>query len=267
MLNCFIVLIFAHFQLTWLKLSSDLTKLESQAKSVERIKLIYSNSMKTLKQPQQKSTVSSELAEIAYGSSFVCMVYLDCIRYLPKINQTEPSTQVVILLGTRKRKSIVVESNCNPVYEQNFLFLCHHLKDEQPLKLEIHDMKSNKTIGRTALSLNNLIAKGLLSFDKPIHVRIHQNLDCVLRVAVELRVLYQSGFKAKRTPVGAHKESFKSSGSADRPDAEDNVIISEPPERDHIPSLDQMVMSTVQPFIRTMEYEPEPSSGPPKQDT
>lgn len=288
-------------QLTWLKLSSDLSKLESQAKSVERIKLIYSNSMKALKQPQQKSTVSSELTEIAYGSSFVCMgrlnhqsrnpifphskswkkiilmacfnfpflslVYLDCIRYLPKINQTEPSTQVVILLGTRRRKSIVIESNCNPVYEQNFLFLCDQLKDESPLKLEIHETKSKKMIGRTALSLSNLIAKGRLSFDKPIHVRINQNLDCVLRVAVELRVLYQSGFKPKRAPISAHQDSFKSSGSGDKTDnAEDNVIIEEPPEKDNIPSLDQMVMSTVQPFIRTMEWEPEPS-GPAKKET
>lgn len=212
--------------------------------------------MKLLKQPQQKSTVSSELTEIAFGSSFVCMLYLDCIRYLPKINQTEPSTQVVMLLGSRRRKSIVIESNCNPVFEQNFLFLCDHLKDEPPLKLEIHEMKSKKMIGRTALSLSNLIAKEQLSFDKPIHVRINQNLDCVLRVAVELRVLYQSGFRAKRAPVSTHKESLKPSSSIDRTDTEDNVIIEEPPEKDNIPSLDQMIMSTVEPFIRTMEYEP-----------
>lgn len=220
--------------------------------------------MKALKQPQQKSTLSSELTEISYGSSFVVMFYLDSIRYLPKINQTEPSTQVVILLGARRRKSIVIESNCNPVFEQNFLFLCDQLKDELPLKLEIHDVKSKKMIGRTALSLSNLIARGLLSFDKPIHVRINQNLDCVLRVAVELRVLYQSGFKPKRTPISAHQDSFKSPGSGDKVDTEDNVIIEEPPEKDNIPSLDQMVMSTVQPFIRTMEYEP---SGLAKKET
>lgn len=222
--------------------------------------------MQALKQPQQKSTVSSELTEISYGSVFCCMVYLDCIRYLPKINQVEPSCYVIILFGTRRRKSMIIESNCNPVFEQNFLFLCDQLKNEPPLKLEIYDFKSKKMIGKTALNLNNLVLNGRLSFDKPIHVRINQNLDCVLRVAIELRILYQSGFKAKRTPISAHKASFKSISDVKVDTVDKSIVIDDPPDKDNIPSLDKMVMSTVTPFLKTMEYDPEQANDLPKKE-
>lgn len=257
-----------HLRLTWLQLSSDLSKLESQIKNIERIKLIYSNPMQRLMQTQQKVTIPSELNEISFGSAFCCMIYLDCIRYLPKIDQLEPSVYVEIQLGARRRRSMIVESNCNPVFEQNFLFLCDLLKNEPPLKFEIHDTKSKgKIIGQTALKLKNLVDGGRLSFDKPIHVRINQSLDCVLRVAIELRVLYESGFKAKKSPA-THLD-FKSVIDAALDSEDKNIIIDDPPEKDNIPSLDRMVMSTVEPFLAVhnrMEARMEENSDLPENE-
>lgn len=220
--------------------------------------------MQSLKLPHPKSTtVSSELSEINYGSSFCCMIYLDSIRYLPKVNQTEPSVYVVIVLGQRRRKSLVIDSSCNPVFEQNFLFLCDHLKNEPPLRFEIYDLKSKKIIGRTGLRLMNLVKENRLSFDSPITVRIGQQLDCILKVAIELRVLYESGFKAKKT--SAANDSLKTVTSMEKSDdriefRDKNIIVEESQEKDNIPSLDQFVLGSIEPILKTMEYNPQEQS-------
>lgn len=230
---------------------------------------------------KQAASGSSEKYEYPYGSIFVVLLYLDCVRHLPLLGSTrsEPSIYVNISLGCRRRRSATIENNCNPVFEQSFHLLCGPLTEESPLRFELMNAKTGKPIGSTAIDLQNLLQRSQLDFDQPIPVKVDQCGECILRVAIELRLLTNaipnsssgndgSGnvattFSSFSMPNDQFMSSFGNTETTTHNELSleshtatenlDSAIVTG--QEDRIPSLDLVMESTVQPFLRTMQYE------------
>ena len=153
------------------------------------------------------------------------------------------------------------------MFEQSFHLLCGPLTEESLLRFELMNAKTGKPIGCAAIDLQNLLQRSELSFDQPIPVKVDQCGECILRVAIELRLLtnaisggvsspppcsanhpFKSSFVNASEPASHNQSSFES-----HLDTIDSAIVTE--QENRIPSLDLVMESTVQPFLSTMQYE------------
>lgn len=264
-------------RLTWLQLSEDLSLLNAQLEWRRRLHLRYGRTMDSLIRggqstvAKQSNTGSTEKNEYPYGSIFIVLLYLNSVRQLPLlgVNRQEPSVYVNIALDWRRRRSITIENTCNPMFEQSFHLLTGPISDQTPLRFELVNAVTGKTFGCAAIDLWQLIQSAQLTFDEPIAVRVDQCGECQLRVALELRLLTSNNrdpFSKVSSDSYDHHDydhSPPSPRSVLHQASHESAVICEPDAPSQVPSLDEVIQSTVEPFVRTMQYDPISDSRPP----
>jgi hypothetical protein len=253
-------------RLTWLRLTDQLSRLSTQLERRRRLQLRYGRTMEPLIKSgqslaaKQSNLASTEKHEYPYGSVYIVLLYLNGVRHLPMLgpNRQEPSVYVNIALDWRRRRSVTIENSCNPLFEQSFHLLTGPMSDQTPLRFELVNALNGKSFGSAAIDLWQLIQRSQLTFDEPIAVRVDQCGECELRIALELRLLTCQARDAAASTLSSRSHTPGESVTptlGDRHYTRDNSIVLPPEVPTQLPSLDEVIQSTVQPFIRTMEYD------------
>ena len=91
-------------RLTWLQLTDDISVLPMQMEWRRRLKLRYGRTMEAMikasssQANKQAASGSSEKYEYPYGSVFVVLLYLDCVRHLPLLGSTRQEPTIYVIL-------------------------------------------------------------------------------------------------------------------------------------------------------------------------
>ncbi|RWS11102.1 extended synaptotagmin-1-like protein [Dinothrombium tinctorium] len=217
---------------TWLKLSTDITQLDKQIETVNKWRATRT------KKEEKHSPLSPSVAAV--------FIYLDSANNLPSFTKTapEPSPFVVFLLGNEKRQSSVKTDISNPVWEETFYFLVGDPRREHELKAEIIDSKANKTIGNVVIKLSDLLTAERMTLDQFFPIK-GKGRECTLCLTVELRILSESGLESHKNPPKMQEDE------TDKKDNQSPNESNKEPERVPIPSIEEMVFSTIEPILDT----------------
>lgn len=214
-----------HLRLQWFALSTSLYDMNAQILESKQFLGKINNQA-----PRASLTGANSI-----GSIVALLVYLDSAKNLSPAGKIamEPSPYVVMTVGQngQMKQSSVKCVTANPVWEESFYFLIGEPNQESPLFIEVMDSKLNKSLGTVIIKLVDILEAENMTLDQPHHIQ-GKGSGCEVLLTAQMRIL-----KAKsRIP----KIIMQSSENI----SENN--------NNTIPSLEEMVNATIEPFAKTM---------------
>ncbi|OQR70506.1 extended synaptotagmin-1-like, partial [Tropilaelaps mercedesae] len=185
------------------------------------------------------------------------------------LKAAEPSCQVVLSVDKEEQRSSVVANSVNPVWEETFTFLCAN-PDVGEFCARVLDTKSGQCVGSATVSTARLLREGDMRLDEPLALKGTNNAKLML--SLQLRILQSTGStigapgrcatpaysRSSSEQRGEHAESGSSgyqhpstptSGSGG---AGSGATVPVTPRKTEIPSMDEMVHSTISPILETI---------------
>ncbi|XP_022644349.1 extended synaptotagmin-2-like isoform X5 [Varroa destructor] len=197
-------------------------------------------------------------------------VFLDCASALPA---AEPSCQVVLSVDKEERRSTIVANSINPVWEETFSFLCAN-PDIGEVNARVLDTKSGQCVGSASVSTARLLKEGDMRLDEPLALKGTNNAKLML--TLQLRILQSSGNLVgggNRSTTPGYSRSSSGQHGDYPPSGEGGSVVStqgpsthtfgsgivplsqsgmpSTPRKTELPSMDEMVHSTISPILET----------------
>ncbi|XP_077562646.1 extended synaptotagmin-like protein 2 [Haemaphysalis longicornis] len=213
-------------------------------------------------------------------SAAVLIVFLDSAKHLPRVNMIppnptyprnrfakirnaskaagEPSPQVQLVVGQQERWSSIKHSTNDPVWEEIFYLLLSN-PEVQELDIKVVDNKCGQVLGHLSFRLSRLLKEEGLKVDEPL-VLLGTGHQAKLQMTLQLRLL--SSIKRRSSSVveplpRPSRGSVRVSDHEELPPAH-RASLKEPssppssPKQAQVPSLDEVVHSTVSPILDSM---------------
>ncbi|XP_022644348.1 extended synaptotagmin-2-like isoform X4 [Varroa jacobsoni] len=201
-------------------------------------------------------------------------VFLDCASALPVGSKAaEPSCQVVLSVDKEERRSTIVANSINPVWEETFSFLCAN-PDIGEVNARVLDTKSGQCVGSASVSTARLLKEGDMRLDEPLALKGTNNAKLML--TLQLRILQSSGNLVgggNRSTTPGYSRSSSGQHGDYPPSGEGGSVVStqgpsthtfgsgivplsqsgmpSTPRKTELPSMDEMVHSTISPILET----------------
>uniref|UniRef100_A0A1E1XM43 Putative ca2+-dependent phospholipid-binding protein synaptotagmin n=1 Tax=Amblyomma sculptum TaxID=1581419 RepID=A0A1E1XM43_AMBSC len=194
-------------------------------------------------------------------SSAVLIVFLDSAKHLPNATKAagEPSPQVQLTVGHQERWSSIKHSTNDPVWEENFYLLLSN-PEVQEMEVKVMDNKCGQVLGHLSFRLSRLLKEEGLKIDEPL-ILLGTGHQAKLLITLQLRILVSN----KRRTSTSEPLPRPSRGSVRIPDHEDAALPDRPSGEERtspqsprkmqppqVPSLDEVVHSTVTPILDSM---------------
>lgn len=193
-------------------------------------------------------------------SAAVLIVFLDSAKHLPNASKAagEPSPQVQLVVGQQERWSSIKHSTNDPVWEEIFYLLLSN-PEVQELDIKVVDNKCGQVLGHLSFRLSRLLKEEGLKVDEPL-VLLGTGHQAKLQMTLQLRLL--SSIKRRSSSVveplpRPSRGSVRVSDHEELPPAH-RASLKEPsgppssPKQAQVPSLDEVVHSTVSPILDSM---------------
>ncbi|RWS22901.1 hypothetical protein B4U80_09644, partial [Leptotrombidium deliense] len=218
-----------HLRANWLTLTTDLSQIDKQIEANKKLHCIRDKNNQV----------------VNCGSTAALFIYLDSAKDLPSFTKTaaEPSPYVVFSLGHEKRRSSLKNDISNPVWEESFYFLMGDPRHENELRAEVIDSKANKTIGYVTINIRTLIQAENMTIDRCFAIR-GKGQECELSLSAVLRVLKDADIQSTSKPA------VNNNANVTKPVQSTNEG-NEKTETANIPSLEEVVFSTIEPILDT----------------
>ncbi|XP_022644347.1 extended synaptotagmin-2-like isoform X3 [Varroa jacobsoni] len=185
----------------------------------------------------------------------------------------EPSCQVVLSVDKEERRSTIVANSINPVWEETFSFLCAN-PDIGEVNARVLDTKSGQCVGSASVSTARLLKEGDMRLDEPLALKGTNNAKLML--TLQLRILQSSGNLVgggNRSTTPGYSRSSSGQHGDYPPSGEGGSVVStqgpsthtfgsgivplsqsgmpSTPRKTELPSMDEMVHSTISPILET----------------
>lgn len=194
-------------------------------------------------------------------SSAVLIVFLDSAKHLPNASKAagEPSPQVQLVVGQQERWSSIKHSTNDPVWEEIFYLLLSN-PEVQEMEIKVLDNKSGQVLGHLSFRLSRLLKEEGLKIDEPL-ILLGTGHQAKLQITLQLRILCsnQRRTSASEPLPRASRGSVRVSETEEvtpshRPSIEQRSSPPSPrkPMPPQVPSLDEVVHSTVSPILDSM---------------
>ncbi|XP_023238377.1 extended synaptotagmin-2-like [Centruroides sculpturatus] len=204
-------------------------------------------------------------------SSALLIVFLDSAKHLPNATRAagEPSPWVQFTLDRQKVTSSACPKTNDPVWEESFQFLVKN-PEVQELEVEVLDSKLSKSLGYLKIRLSQLLKESNMYLEQPF-VLSSTGSNAKIFLSLQLKILscvqdstkdekLDSGSAGSRSRQGSpiHKSPQGSPVSKTfslSSESEKSASVSEKAETTGavIPSLEEMIHSTVAPIVDTAE--------------
>ncbi|XP_077483451.1 extended synaptotagmin-like protein 2 isoform X2 [Amblyomma americanum] len=216
-------------------------------------------------------------------SSAVLIVFLDSAKHLPNASRAagEPSPQVQLTLGHQERWSSIKHSTNDPVWEEIFYLLLSN-PEVQEMEVKVMDNKCGQVLGHLSFRLSRLLKEEGLKVDEPL-ILLGTGHQAKLLITLQLRILVSNKRSMPAEPVEEGEAERQRNGSVNTrtstseplsrpsqgsmriPDHEDAALSGRPSGEERtspqsprkmqppqVPSLDEVVHSTVTPILDSM---------------
>ncbi|KAL3213296.1 hypothetical protein MRX96_035531 [Rhipicephalus microplus] len=194
-------------------------------------------------------------------SSAVLIVFLDSAKHLPNASKAagEPSPQVNLMVGQQERWSSIKHSTNDPVWEEIFYLLLSN-PEVQEMEIKVMDNKSGQVLGHLSFRLSRLLKEEGLKVDEPL-ILLGTGHQAKLQITLQLRIL-----KSNKRRTSSSEPLPRVSRGSIRASEHEDVTPSHRPSVDQrssppsprkpmppqVPSLDEVVHSTVSPILDSM---------------
>ncbi|XP_037279431.2 extended synaptotagmin-2 isoform X2 [Rhipicephalus microplus] len=194
-------------------------------------------------------------------SSAVLIVFLDSAKHLPNASKAagEPSPQVNLMVGQQERWSSIKHSTNDPVWEEIFYLLLSN-PEVQEMEIKVMDNKSGQVLGHLSFRLSRLLKEEGLKVDEPL-ILLGTGHQAKLQITLQLRIL-----KSNKRRTSSSEPLPRVSRGSIRASEHEEVTPSHRPSVDQrssppsprkpmppqVPSLDEVVHSTVSPILDSM---------------
>lgn len=194
-------------------------------------------------------------------SSAVLIVFLDSAKHLPNATRAagEPSPQVHLVVGQQERWSSIKHSTNDPVWEEIFYLLLSN-PEVQEMEVKVMDNKCGQVLGHLSFRLSRLLKEEGLKVDEPL-ILLGTGHQAKLLITLQLRILTSNKRRTSTVePLSrVNRGSMRVSEHEDvtpshRPSVDERTSPPSPRKTlpPQVPSLDEVVHSTVSPILDSM---------------